>query len=71
MALVWLLKTNFVRQQLLLNNIGIAYPAISEQTCPRLVLPAKPEEVASLSLAAKRFSESQLQLEQARCELIS
>ncbi|MCL4710088.1 MAG: N-6 DNA methylase [Pseudorhodoplanes sp.] len=52
LALVWLLKTELVRKQMIRNNIGIAYPAISEVTCLDLVLPVTRAELASLSEAA-------------------
>ena len=71
LALVWLLKTQFIRHQMVLNNIGIAYPAISEQACLGLILPITKEELSSLSTAAKAFEESQIQFENYRRQLMT
>lgn len=69
LALVWLLKTEFVRQQMIRHNVGIAYPAITEEACLSLVLPATREATAALSTAAKALAEIQNGFEQARREL--
>ncbi len=70
-ALVWLLKTELVRRQMIRNNIGIAYPAISEETCANLVLPATQEALLSLSASAEALAEAQACFEQARRALIT
>lgn len=71
LALVWLLKTEVVRQQMIRNNIGIAYPAISESTCLNLVLPATRENIASLSEAAAKLAAVQENFEQMRRAFIA
>jgi type I restriction-modification system DNA methylase subunit len=70
LALVWLMKTQFVRQQMIRHNIGIAYPAISEEACLGLTLPATGRSAASLSAAAAALTESQNQFEGSRREFI-
>ncbi|HXP79977.1 MAG TPA: N-6 DNA methylase [Verrucomicrobiae bacterium] len=71
LALVWLLKTEVVREQMIRNNSGIAYPAISEQTILKLVLPARRESIASLSAAAEGLAGAQERFEKARMALIA
>jgi predicted RNA methylase/transcriptional regulator with XRE-family HTH domain len=66
LALVWLLKTELVRHQMIRNNIGIAYPAISESTCLNLVLPATHDSLPSLSAEAEALAESQESFELTR-----
>jgi len=56
LALVWLLKSELVRRQMIRNNIGIAYPAISEDSCLELVLPVKRENMTELTVAARSFA---------------
>ena len=62
-ALTWLLKTELVRRQVIRNNIGIAYPAISDETCANLVLPATRESLLSLSASAEALAEAQVSFE--------
>ena len=71
LALVWLLKTEVVRQQMIRNNIGIAYPAISESACLDLVLPAMQGSVSSLSDAAAKLAAAQESFEEARRTFIA
>ncbi len=71
LALVWLLKTEVVRRQMIRNNIGIAYPAISEHTCLNLALPSTRECVVSLSGAAEALAEIQDRFEETRRAFIT
>lgn len=66
LALVWLLKTDLVRRQMIRNNIGIAYPAISETSCLELVLPISRDDVASFSISAEKLWMAQKQFEAAQ-----
>ncbi len=59
LALVWLLKTELVRRQMTRNNIGIAYPAISESSCLDLVLPVTRKQLDGLTTGASRLSATQ------------
>lgn len=63
LALVWLLKTELVRRQMIRNNIGIAYPAISEQSCLDLVLPVARDELVALNIKAAALAEAQNRFE--------
>ena len=65
-ALVWLLKTELVRQQMIRNNIGIAYPAISESTCLDLVLPVTRDGISALTATAQSLAAIQEELEAAQ-----
>lgn len=62
-ALTWLLKSDFVRHQMLRNNIGIAYPAISEQTCLEIMLPAHNTSLEALEAGARSLRETQTKFE--------
>jgi SAM-dependent methyltransferase len=66
LALVWLLKTQLVRRQVIRNNIGIAYPAISEASCLDLVLPASRDTIAALTAAAQTLAAKQEEFEAAQ-----
>ena len=66
LALVWLLKTELVRQQMIRNNIGIAYPAISESTCVDLVLPVTRDGISALTATAQSLAAVQEELEAAQ-----
>ncbi|HUX74763.1 MAG TPA: N-6 DNA methylase [Steroidobacteraceae bacterium] len=62
-ALAWLLKTELVRQQMMRNNIGIAYPSISDTSCLGLVLPLTRGRVGALTITAQMLAERQEQFE--------
>jgi len=66
LALVWLLKTDLVRHQVIRNNIGIAYPAISEASCLDLVLPLARDDVPTFSASAEKLWKAQEQFEAAQ-----
>jgi len=71
LALVWLLKTEFVRRQMIRNNIGIAYPAIAEASCRDLALPVTSENLGALSVCARKLAEAQERFEVARAALLA
>jgi type I restriction enzyme S subunit len=58
-ALAWLLKTEAVRHQMVKQNIGIAYPAIAEETCMELLLPVKHDDIRSLGGLTVPFTKAQ------------
>jgi type I restriction-modification system DNA methylase subunit len=64
-ALTWLLKSDFVRHQMVRNNIGIAYPAISEQSCLEIVLPTGSTDLHALESGARSLRETQTKFEDA------
>lgn len=66
LALVWLLKTELVRRQMIRNNIGIAYPAIAEASCLDLVLPVTRVNIAALTAAAQTLAAAQEEFEAAQ-----
>ncbi|MGJ5151685.1 N-6 DNA methylase [Bradyrhizobium sp. HKCCYLR1023] len=66
LALVWLLKTEIVRRQMTRNNIGIAYPAISEASCLDLVLPIASNDVRAFSASAEELWKIQEKFEAAQ-----
>ncbi len=66
LGLVWLLKTDLVRHQVIRNNIGIAYPAISEAACLDLVLPIARDDVPAFSASAEKLWKAQEQFEAAQ-----
>ena len=55
LALAALLQTDFVTQQILRYNVGIAYPAIESKILPKLVLPVDSASLETLSEAAIRY----------------
>jgi hypothetical protein len=66
-ALAWLLKSEAVRRQMVRHNIGIAYPAIAEETCLSLVLPITRVKLeGDLSEAAVALNQAQGAFEAAR-----
>jgi SAM-dependent methyltransferase len=65
-ALTWLLKTELVRRQMIRNNIGIAYPAISEESCLELILPVKREDINELTVSAVSVASRQDAFESAQ-----
>lgn len=67
-VLAWLLKTDAVKQQMIRNNIGIAYPAISEETCLNLALPITMEQLAEVTRAAEQLNAAQQAFENAHTQ---
>ncbi|MFT8781501.1 N-6 DNA methylase [Acetobacter orientalis] len=66
LALVWLLKTELVRRQMIRNNIGIAYPSISEASCLSLILPITKRDVPTFSVSAEKLWKAQEHFEAAQ-----
>lgn len=56
LTLAWLLKTEFVTAQLMRNNVGIAYPAISEECLPNVLLPITRGELKFLEEMAREIA---------------
>jgi type I restriction enzyme S subunit len=52
-VLALLLQTDFVNEQILRNNIGIAYPAITEECLLDILLPIKATDLSRLAAAGK------------------
>ena len=71
LALVWLLKTETVKHQMLKHNIGIAYPAIAEQTCMELTLPMKKGDIHQISSATATLKITQQEFLKARTNLLA
>lgn len=71
LALVWLLKTDLVRRQMIRANIGIAYPAISEASCLDLVLPIARDDVPAFSVSAAELWKAQEQFEAAQTAFLN
>ena len=69
-ALAWLLKGEPVRRQMVRHNIGIAYPAIAEETCLSLVLPVDRDRLKELSEAAEALDRAQAAFEAARLRMM-
>ena len=67
-TLAYLLKTEFVTAQLLRNNVGIAYPAIDEACLPKVLLPARKEDLARLEKQAREMSAQEERLHGMRKE---
>jgi len=70
-ALAWLLKGESVRRQMIRHNIGIAYPAIAEETCLALILPVDRGGLDELSKAAEELDRAQSLFEAARLRMMS
>lgn len=71
LALVWLLKTETVKHQMLKHNIGIAYPAIAEHTCVGLILPMKKDDMHRISNATATLKRTQQEFLEARTNLLA
>lgn len=65
-ALAALLRTDFVTQQLLRNNVGIAYPAIEAACLPDVVLPLAGDGIEKLTIRAAEYSNAQVAMKQAK-----
>lgn len=71
MLLAALLRTNFVRDQFLKHNVGIAYPAIDSAILPEIILPIDQRLVSSLSAKAEAYHVAERAAETSRNELTS
>lgn len=71
LALAWLLKGEAVRRQMVKHNIGIAYPAIAEETCLSLVLPVSHDDLDDLNQSATQLAQTQAAFEAARLRMLA
>ena len=71
LALAWLLKGEDVRRQMVKHNIGIAYPAIAEETCLSLVLPISRKGLDELNQSAAQLAVTQAAFEAARLKMLA
>lgn len=62
LVLAALIRSEFVTQQLLRNNVGIAYPAIEPSCLPEVVLPLSRSVVAQTSQVADALTQAQQEL---------
>ena len=69
-ALAALLRTEFVTQQLLRNNVGIAYPAIEATCLPDLLLPVARDALVTIASMASKYEEAQSTLKQAKDQFL-
>lgn len=61
-VLAELLRTEFVAQQILKHNVGIAYPAIESSCLKEVILPIRFEDLASLELSAVALADAREEL---------
>jgi len=61
-VLARLLQTNFVNNQILRNNIGIAYPAINEDCLLNVLLPITKVELEKLEIPARNLRQKREEL---------
>lgn len=71
LALAWLIKSEDVRRQMVKHNIGIAYPAIAEETCLSLVLPVSRDGIDHLNQSAAQLARTQAAFEAARLQMLA
>ena len=64
LVLAALLRSEFVTQQLLRNNVGIAYPAIEAACLPDVVLPVSRDAVGATLNVAVAFDEARREVKQ-------
>jgi len=70
LALATLLKSEFVIEQMVRNNVGIAYPAIEEEILPALVLPIDKKGLDSLNSNADNVIAAEMELAVLRRNLL-
>jgi type I restriction-modification system DNA methylase subunit/transcriptional regulator with XRE-family HTH domain len=68
LVLAQILRTDFVCQQVLRNNIGIAYPAIDESCLLDLLLPITKKDLKNLATQAQIIIQAESELEALRTE---
>ncbi len=71
LTLARLLKTEFVINQFMRNNVGIAYPAINESCLLDVLLPVRGEDLHHLEEQARKISAAQERLRQIRSRFAS
>lgn len=69
LTLAYLLKTDFVRIQVLRNNVGIAYPAIDESCLLGVLLPINRSNIESLGTYAQHIMSLEQKVIEARIAL--
>lgn len=70
-ALAKLLSSKFVIEQLVRNNVGIAYPAIEEDVLPEIVLPVRKDDIARLNQLSLKLIAREQELKKLREEFAS
>ena len=68
LVLAQILRTDFVCQQVLRNNIGIAYPAIDESCLLDILLPIAKKDLKNLATQAQTIVQAESELEALRTE---
>jgi type I restriction-modification system DNA methylase subunit/transcriptional regulator with XRE-family HTH domain len=68
-VLALLLQTDFANEQILRNNIGIAYPAITEECLLDILLPIKANDLSQLAEAGENLRALREQLSAQEAEL--
>ena len=68
LVLAQILRTDFVCQQVLRNNIGIAYPAIDEPCLLDILLPITKKDLKNLTTQAQTIVQAESELEALRTE---
>lgn len=71
LTLAILLKSEFVIEQMVRNNVGIAYPAIEEDILPDIVLPVDQNGLSDLNLEAEKVVAAESELATLRREFIN
>lgn len=71
LTLAMLLKSEFVIEQMVRNNVGIAYPAIEEDILPDIVLPVDMDRLRELNADAEKVISAEIKLAALRKELAS
>jgi hypothetical protein len=70
-ALARLLLSKFVIEQLVRNNVGIAYPAIEEEILPDIILPIRKDDIARLNRVSLKLIAREQELRKLRAEFAS
>ncbi len=68
LVLAQILRTDFVCQQVLRNNIGIAYPAIDESCLLDILLPIAKKDLKNFATQAQTIVQAESELEELRTE---
>lgn len=71
LTLAILLKSEFVIEQMVRNNVGIAYPAIEEDILPDIVLPVAHNGLSNLNLEAEKVIAAEIKLAKLRREFVN
>ena len=71
LTLAILLKSEFVIEQMVRNNVGIAYPAIEEDILPDIVLPVAHNGLSNLNLEAEKVIAAEIKLSTLRREFVN